>query len=218
MRLILDPRRLISDLSSSKLDHNYETTLELDSHADTCVLGCDALILHDYLRPVRVQGYDPSLGTVQYNTVSGALAYDHPNSGETYHLVVNQAIHIPHLDHHLLCPMQCRVNDVTVNETPKFLAQDLTEHTHALTVQDPDNPIQTVILPLALRGVTSLLNVRTPSLNDWNSGHFKRLHLTSETLTWDPTTSHFADQEALMTDYAGTIVPRNASFGGGERI
>ena len=140
MRLILDPRRLISDLSSSKVDHNYETTLELDSHADTCVLGCDALILHDYMRPVRVQGYDPSLGTVQYNTVSGALAYDHPTTGETYHLIVNQAIHIPHLDHHLLCPMQCRVNDVTVNETPKFLAQDLTEHTHALTVQDPDNP------------------------------------------------------------------------------
>ena len=75
MRLILNPRRLISDLSSSKLDQNYETTLELDSHADTCVLGCDALILHDYMRPVRVQGYDPSLGTVQYNTVSGALAY-----------------------------------------------------------------------------------------------------------------------------------------------
>ena len=218
MRLILDPRRLISDLSSSKLDHNYETTLELDSHADTCVLGCDALILQDYMRPVRVQGYDPSLGTVQYNTVSGALAYDHPTTGETYHLIVNQAIHIPHLDHHLLCPMQCRVNDVTVNETPKFLAQDLTEHTHALTVQDPDNPVQTVILPLALRGVTSLLNVRTPSLDDWNSGHFKRLHLTSETLTWDPTTSHFADQEASMTDYAGTIIPRNASSGGGERI
>jgi hypothetical protein len=150
MRLILDPRRLISDLSSSKLDPNYETTLELDSHTDTCILGCDALILHDYMRPVRVQRYDPSLGTAQYNTVSGVLAYDHPNSGETYHLVVNQAVHIPHLDHHLLCPMQCCVYDVTVNEMPKFLAQDLTEYTHALTVQDPDNPVQTVILPLAL--------------------------------------------------------------------
>ncbi len=114
MRLILDPQRIISDLSSSKLDPTYETILELDSHADTCVLGCDVLILHDYMRPVRVQGYDPSLGTVQYSTVSGALAYDHPNSGEMYHLVVNQAIHIPHLDHHLLCPMQCFVNSLTL--------------------------------------------------------------------------------------------------------
>ena len=149
MRLMIDPRRLIlSDLGSSKIDPNHETTLELDSHTDTCVLGCNALILHDYLRPVSVQGYDPALGTTQYNTVSGVLAYDHPTSGETYHLVVNQAIHIPHLDHHLLCPMQCQVNDVIVNKTPKFLAQDLTEHMHALTVQESHDPVQTVILPL----------------------------------------------------------------------
>ena len=216
MRLIIDPQRLISDLSSTKISSNYETTLELDSHADTCVLGCDALILHDYLRPVSVQGYDPALGTTQYNTVSGALAYDHPHSGETFHLVVNQAIHIPHLDHHLLCPMQCRVNDVIVNETPKFLAQDLTEHSHALTVQDPINPVQTVILPLALRGVTSLLNVRAPTLDEWNSNRFTRLHLTSETLTWDPTTSHFEEQEASMTDYAGKITPRIGERGRGD--
>jgi hypothetical protein len=28
-------------------------------------------------------------------------------TGKVYHLVINQAVHIPHLDHHLLCPMQC---------------------------------------------------------------------------------------------------------------
>ena len=65
--------------------------------------------------------------------------------------------------------MQCRVNDVIVNKTPKFLAQDLTEHSHALTVQDPNDTVQTVILPLALQGVTSLLNVRAPTLDEWNS-------------------------------------------------
>ncbi len=52
-------------------------------------------------------------------------------------LVINQAIHIPHLDHHLLCPMQCQVNDVIVNDTPKFLTSDPTDHTHALTIIDP---------------------------------------------------------------------------------
>jgi hypothetical protein len=79
----------------------------------TCILtrvflGRDALILLDYDRPVIVKGYDPCLGTKTYATVSGALAYDNRTTGEVYHLVINQqAIHIPHLDHHLLCPMQC---------------------------------------------------------------------------------------------------------------
>jgi len=73
--LAIDPRRYITDISS-KINSTGETTLELDSHADTCVLGRDALILLDYDRPVVVEGYDPTLGTKTYATVSGALAYE----------------------------------------------------------------------------------------------------------------------------------------------
>jgi hypothetical protein len=124
--------------------------LELDSHADTCVLGCDASIFLDYDRPVVVKGYDPSLGTKTFAAVSGALAYDDPKTSKVYHLVINQVIHIPHLDHHLLCPMQCQVNGVTVNDTPKYLVSDPTDHMHALILKDPDHPAQTVILRLAL--------------------------------------------------------------------
>jgi hypothetical protein len=105
-RLSIDPKWYITDLST-KINSIGETTLELDSHTDTCVLGCNALILLNYNRPVIVQGYDPSLGTKTYATVGGVLAYDNPVTGKVYHLVINQANHIPHLDHHLLCPMQC---------------------------------------------------------------------------------------------------------------
>ena len=85
--------------------------MELDSHADTSVLGKDALIFLDYNRPVIMEVYDPRLGSAEYRTIYGAVAYDDPQTGRTLLLVINQAIHIPHLDHHLLCPMQCRVND-----------------------------------------------------------------------------------------------------------
>jgi hypothetical protein len=71
------------------------------------VLGRDALILLDYDRLVIVKGYDPSLSTKTYATVSGALAYDDTTTSKVYHLVINQAIHTPHLDPHLLCPMEC---------------------------------------------------------------------------------------------------------------
>jgi hypothetical protein len=72
-QLSIDPRQYITDLST-KIDSIDETTLELDSHADTCVLSRDALILLDYDRPVIVEGYDPSLGTKTYATGSRALA------------------------------------------------------------------------------------------------------------------------------------------------
>ncbi len=198
-RLAIDPRRYITDFST-KINSISETTLELDLHADTCVLGRDALIFLDYDRPAIIEGYDPSLGTKTYATVSRALAYDDPTTGKVYHLVINQAIHISHLDHHLLCPMQCRVNDVIVYNKPKFLMSYPTDHTYALTINDPDHPAQTVILPQALQGVTLLLNVRAPTLDKRNSDAFKRLHLTSETLTWDPTTTLYEEQEAAMID------------------
>jgi hypothetical protein len=54
--------------------------------------------------------------------------------------------------------------------------------------------------------VTSLLNVRGVTLDEWTSNAFQRLHLTSETLTWDPTTTLYEVQEAAMVDYSGCVV------------
>ncbi len=96
--------------------------------------------------------------------------------------------------------------DVIVNNTPKFLTSDPTDHAHALTIMNPHQPAQTAILPLALRGVTLLLNVRDITLDEWNSDAFKWLHLTSETLTWDPMTTLYEEQEAAMIDYSGCVV------------
>ncbi len=65
--------------------------------------------------------------------------------------------------------MQCRVNDVTINNLPKFLAADPTDQTQALTLTDTDNLLQLVILPLILRGVTLVLNVRSMTINEFKS-------------------------------------------------
>ncbi len=54
--------------------------------------------------------------------------------------------------------------------------------------------------------MTSILNVRGITFDEWNSDALKRLHLTSETLTWDPTTSLYEEQEAAMVDYSGRVV------------
>ena len=208
----------ISSNSSNSTTLN-ETTLELDSHADTCILGRDALIIQNFDRPVDVYGYDKIHGKSTYQTVSGVVAYHHPVTGECFHLVIHQAIHIPHLDHHLLCPMQCRVNDVTVNDCPKIFADDPTENTHALIFQDcPDDDndgrLQTTVIPLELHGVTSLINVSKPTADEWSSNEFRRLVLTNEHLEWDPASPTFGQQEGAMTDYSGQIIDSSANSRG----
>ncbi len=104
-RLHLDSQRQVSNVTLGPTDSFVETTLELDSHANTCVLGWHVLITLDYDRPVSIVGNDESLGTHIYKTVSGMVAYTDPTTGRMLHLLINQAVHIPHLDHHLLCPI-----------------------------------------------------------------------------------------------------------------
>jgi hypothetical protein len=90
IRLNIDDRRCIKSAIKSN-DLTHEMTLELDSHADTWVLGRHALITLDHNRPVAIMGYDESLGTKTYKTVSGVVAYTDPKTGGTLHLIINQA-------------------------------------------------------------------------------------------------------------------------------
>jgi hypothetical protein len=74
MRLTCPLVEMTQVSSNSKL----ETTLELDLHANTTVLGAGALIVQNYNqnynRPVEVVGYDPSHGSLTYDAVSNVLA------------------------------------------------------------------------------------------------------------------------------------------------
>ena len=135
---------------SNKLSGEGRT--ELDSHADTCVLGSQALILHNFERPVRVTGYDASDGSKTFKTVSGAVTYDDPVTGNPVMRVIHQAVYIPSLEHNLLCPMQLQLNDVSVKDIPKFMLDDPTEQDHAIVARD--NEGDDITIPLSLDGVT----------------------------------------------------------------
>ena len=68
--------------------------------------------------------------------MSAALAYDDPSTGEVIILMVHQAILVPQIRHNLLCPMQLRMNDVEVDEKPKFLTDAPAELNHALAIPE----------------------------------------------------------------------------------
>jgi hypothetical protein len=70
-----------------------ETMTDLDSHADVCVVGDNALIIQDFERPVDVSSYDPKAPIRKsVQTVSAALAYIKPEDGNTIILIVHQAL------------------------------------------------------------------------------------------------------------------------------
>ena len=67
--------------------HNKESWMELDTHADTTVLGAYCLIIQDFNQTVSVSGWNAADGSTNCLTVSGVVVYDHPYTGITYMLV-----------------------------------------------------------------------------------------------------------------------------------
>ena len=57
---------------------------ELDSHADTCCLGENCLVIHDTEQLVSVEPFDKKLGSQQVKIVTAAVAYDCPATPGMY--------------------------------------------------------------------------------------------------------------------------------------
>ena len=93
-----------------------------------------ALVIHDFDQPVNVHGYSDSIGTLRCKTVSAVIGYDHPETGDNYMLVIHQAVLIPKLKANLLCPMQLRDFDISVNDEPKHMVLTPTDDHHAIII------------------------------------------------------------------------------------
>ena len=145
-----------------------ELQTELDSHADTCVVGNEtALVTHDFERPVRVFAYDGSPSALKtYKVVTAVIGYAEPSTGDAYMLVLHQAILVPCLKMNLLGIMQLQDNDVLVNDEPKHMALNPTEEHHSIFV--PGNSKQEPLrIQFLIIGVTSYFPSWKPTKEEY---------------------------------------------------
>jgi hypothetical protein len=94
--------------------------MELDSHADTVVLGNNCLVLNYTNRECDVAPYTDTYQAISnVPIVTGATAYTSPTTGDTFILVFHEALWMgPHLDHSLINPNQLRNYGLTVQDNP----------------------------------------------------------------------------------------------------
>lgn len=176
--------------TASQVSNSLSHRSELDSRADTCVLGNNSLVIYSFNKSISVSGFDPSVPPKNVPLISGALLYTLQDSGEEIILVINQALHMKNRQHNLLNQMQIRMNDIQVNECPKHLIENPTALDHAIVVKHDG---EKMVLPLSLNGTTSFLETRKPTLEEYNS--LRRFELTSDTLEWDPISDDFMKEE-----------------------
>ena len=139
-------------------------------------MGKHAHIFMDHGKAVNIAGCDRSKGRLENNmkTVSGALAYDNPTSGKRMIIVIHQAIYVPTMDCNLICPIQVRMNDVKLDDKPKFLTEDPTNESNAISCEDNIGAL--ISITLELKGVTSYYPTRKPTKHEFDI--FPRIELS----------------------------------------
>ena len=89
---------------------------ELDSHADTVVAGRNTLVLSYTDRVCEVSPYldeyEPMKNVPIVSAATGCTSY----TGESYILILNEALYMPKLNHTLLNPNQLRHNGIEVQD------------------------------------------------------------------------------------------------------
>ena len=181
---------------------------ELDSHADTCCLGnCYVLYQTD---TADVSGFVESLGKIkEASVITGVLAYDDPETGQTFLLYFHQALHLPQLkDKCLLNPNQMREAGIEVNDIPlKYLKPgDRNERSHSIIARDTE--MEELRIPLDLIGVLSQFRTRKPTKEEIDSiDPSCRIDMTNERPEWQPNDSTpDVDERTLRESIQSNVV------------
>ena len=81
--------------------------------------------------------------------------------------------------------MQLRLNDVGVNEVPKFLTKDPTDETHVIVLPPTNAGEEKYLIPLSLDGVTSYFPTRKPTRDEYENAE-RCYQLTYGAPEWNP--------------------------------
>jgi hypothetical protein len=169
----------------------------MDSHADTCCFGIGATVLSiDTNTVAEVTGFSESLGKVkQVPIASVAVAYDCPESFETFILIFHQVLLIKEMKSHLICPNQLRMGGITVNDCPvQFIPiKDRTKDSHSILCEE-------LRIKLKLRGVIRYFDTRIPTRDELNDTRkYPHIEMTSSH-PWEPYHNELStDEEKLLS-------------------
>ena len=157
--------------------------MEMDSHADTIVLGSNAIILQYTSRECDVSPYADSYEPIcDVPIVTGATAVTDSTTGETIILVFHEAIWMgDQLEHSLIHPNQLRHYGVTVQDNP-----------YASTSLHMASPDDEFIMPMQADGTTIFFDSRTPT--NYELDQCPHITLSSRSL-WNPREVQFPRAE-----------------------
>ena len=140
---------------------NVESHTELDSHANMPVVGKHGYIIAETGKKVDVSPFMPDYQPLTVPLVDAMVRYDNPYNGNSYILVLQNALYVPSMNNNLIPPFMLREMRVTMNDMPKIHKEDPTVDDHTIMFKEMGFRI-----PLSLWGIFSYLPTSKPTHDD----------------------------------------------------
>ena len=165
---------------------------ELDSHADSPVVGKHCMVIETLDRTVDVRGFTSSLGTCTVPVVNAALLYTCEYSGEKFIFLIYNALYVQDMEHNLIPPFMMRLAGLEIDEQPKFLSKPPDLHNHSFYCPKTNHRFH-----LHLVGTVSYFPTDKPSLDDFQYID-RRIELTPPSPSWNPHNTSYKNWEQNM--------------------
>ena len=174
---------MMTSISSSGDNVCLESSTELDSYANMVVIGKQAFIFNHSDQYTNVGAFtDEVKGIPKVPIVDTAIAYDCPQSGQTYLPVVRNALCIPSMEHNLIPPFILREAGLVLRDTPKIHCNVPSAEYHYLF--DEGTGLR---IPFTLDGTFSVFKSRSITDEEINNVEdFETVLLTPDSNKWDP--------------------------------
>ena len=132
--------------------------------------------------------------------VNAAVTYDCDITGTSHVLIICNALYVRDMEVNLIPPIMMRLAGITINECPKFLAENPSNEHHSAYFPDAD-----IRIPFLLEGIISYIPTRIPTLEELKINEGRYLLMTPNQPEWNPHTNLYSEQENNMTDYNGNV-------------
>ena len=196
--------RMMTLISSSGDNVCLESSTELYSHANMVVIGKQAFIFSHSGQYANVGAFtDEVKGITKVPIVDAVIAYDCPQSGQIYLLVVSNALCVPSMEHNLIPPFIIREAVLVLNDTPNMHCNVPSAEDHSLF--DEETGLR---IPFTLDGTFSVFKSYSLTNEEINNGEdFETVFLTPVSNKWDPYDNSYHHNEDSFLDHRGRLIP-----------
>ena len=184
-------------------DGIFVSSTELDSHANTVVVGKQTFVFSHSGQYANVQAFTEKVKVLpQVPIVDAVIAYDCPSSGETYLFVVRNALCVQSMEINLIPPFIMREAGLVISTTPNIHCDKPTVADHSIF--DEESGLR---IPLTLNGIFSTFNTRSVNEDEIeNVENYQTIFLTPDSNVWNQYDESYKMNEDPNLDNRGRMV------------